>query len=174
VLSWWAAWRRGARPGGVRAPVSIGKCEGTVAVGIIILERSRVPASRPHRRQSPPASPLRQEGCAHVLDEQTHPHRPRLVVSHSTCPPLSFPPHTNSSVIGPAVIKHTWAATVSVTGITGGGSGYAALLAYAEGVLYGTEHGSVTLKRVVLFCFSTKILNTHTELPNLQVWEVPE
>jgi len=32
--------------------------------------------------------------------------------------------------------------------ITGGGSGYAALLAHAEGVLYGTELGSVTLKRV--------------------------
>ena len=42
-----------------------------------------------------------------VRDEQTHPHRPRLVVSHSTCPPLSSPPHTNSFVIGPAVIKHT-------------------------------------------------------------------
>ena len=28
-----------------------------------------------------------------VRDGQTHPHRPRLVVSHSTCPPLSsFPP----------------------------------------------------------------------------------
>ena len=35
--------------------------------------------------------------------------------------------------------------------ITGGGSGYAALLAHAEGVLYGTELGSVTLKRVVLY-----------------------
>jgi hypothetical protein len=42
-----------------------------------------------------------------VHDEQTHPHRPRLVVSHSTCPPLSSPPHANSFVIGPAVIKHT-------------------------------------------------------------------
>jgi len=27
-----------------------------------------------------------------VCDGQTHPHRPRLVVSHSTCPPLSSPP----------------------------------------------------------------------------------
>jgi hypothetical protein len=27
-----------------------------------------------------------------VRDEQTHPHRPRLVVSHSTCPPLSSSP----------------------------------------------------------------------------------
>jgi hypothetical protein len=41
-----------------------------------------------------------------VRDEQTHPHRPRLVVSHSTCPPLSSSPHANSFVIGPAVIKH--------------------------------------------------------------------
>jgi hypothetical protein len=38
---------------------------------------------------------------------QTHPHRPRLVVSHSTCPPLSSSPHAHSFVIGPAVIKHT-------------------------------------------------------------------
>jgi hypothetical protein len=30
-----------------------------------------------------------------------------LVVSHSTCPPLSSSPHANSFVIGPAVIKHT-------------------------------------------------------------------
>ncbi len=42
-----------------------------------------------------------------VRDDQTHPHRPRLVVSHSTCPPLSSSPHANSFVIGPAVIKHT-------------------------------------------------------------------
>ena len=34
----------------------------------------------------------------------------------------------------------------SGTGITGGGSGYAALLAHAEWVLYGMELGSVTLK----------------------------
>jgi hypothetical protein len=27
--------------------------------------------------------------------------------SHSTCPPLSSPPHANSFIIGPAVIKHT-------------------------------------------------------------------
>ena len=42
-----------------------------------------------------------------VRDGQTSPRRPRLVVSCSTCPPLSFPPHANSFVIGPAVIKHT-------------------------------------------------------------------
>ena len=43
----------------------------------------------------------------YVRDGQTHPHRPRLVVSHSTCPPLSSSPHAHSFVIGPAVIKHT-------------------------------------------------------------------
>jgi hypothetical protein len=42
-----------------------------------------------------------------VRDGQTHPHRPRVVVSHSTCPPLSSSPHAHSFVIGPAVIKHT-------------------------------------------------------------------
>jgi hypothetical protein len=48
----------------------------------------------------------------HHLSCTTHthtpnPHRPRLVVSHSTCPPLSSSPHAHSFVIGPAVIKHT-------------------------------------------------------------------
>ena len=42
-----------------------------------------------------------------MRDGQTSPHRPRLVVSRSTCPPLSSPPHANSFVLGPAVIKHT-------------------------------------------------------------------
>ena len=44
-----------------------------------------------------------------VRDGQTSPHRPRLVVSRSTCLPLSSPPHANSFVRGPAVIKHTLA-----------------------------------------------------------------
>jgi len=47
-----------------------------------------------------------------VRDGQTSPHRPRLVVSRSTCPPLSSPPHSNSFVIGPTVIKHTLTLTV--------------------------------------------------------------
>ena len=46
-----------------------------------------------------------------VRDERTHPHSPRFVVSHSTCPPLS-PPHANIFVIGPAVIKHTHTPTL--------------------------------------------------------------
>jgi hypothetical protein len=52
-----------------------------------------------------------------VRDGQTHPHRPRLVVSHSTCPPLSSSPHAHSFVIGPAVIKHSTASnTTRVSG----------------------------------------------------------
>jgi len=46
-------------------------------------------------------------------------------------------------------------------GSTGGGSGYAAILAYAGGALYGTELGSVTLKRIGFFCFPIKH-STHT------------
>jgi hypothetical protein len=49
----------------------------------------------------------------------------------------------------------------SGTGITGGGSGYAAILAHAGGVLYGMELGSVTLKRIGFFCFPIKH-STHT------------
>jgi len=40
-----------------------------------------------------------------VLNGHTSPHRPRLVVSHSTCPPLSPSPHANSFVIGTAGIN---------------------------------------------------------------------
>ena len=40
-----------------------------------------------------------------VRDGQTSPHRPRLVVSRSTCPPLSPSPPANSFVIGTAVIN---------------------------------------------------------------------
>jgi len=43
-----------------------------------------------------------------VRDGQTSPHRPRLVVSRSTCPPITPPPHANSFVLGPAVMNtHT-------------------------------------------------------------------
>ena len=41
----------------------------------------------------------------------------------------------------------------SGTRITDGGSEYAAILAHAEGVLYGTELGSVTLKRMCVFYY---------------------
>ena len=40
---------------------------------------------------------------------------------------------------------------------------YATLLAHAEGALYGTELGSVTLKRIGFFCFPIKH-STHTRL----------
>ena len=40
-----------------------------------------------------------------VRDGQTSPHRPRLVVSRSACPPLSPAPHANSFIIGTTVIK---------------------------------------------------------------------
>jgi hypothetical protein len=57
----------------------------------------------------------------------------------------------------------TWATPVTGRGITGGGSGYAVLLAHAEGVLYGMELGSVTLKRIGFFCFPIKH-STHTRV----------
>jgi hypothetical protein len=44
-------------------------------------------------------------GTPAVCDGKTSPHRPRLVVSRSTCPPISPPTHANSFVLGPAVIN---------------------------------------------------------------------
>jgi hypothetical protein len=40
-----------------------------------------------------------------VRDGQTSPHKPRLVVPHSTCPSLSPSPPAHSFIIGPAVIN---------------------------------------------------------------------
>jgi hypothetical protein len=44
-------------------------------------------------------------GQTSIINTHTSPHRPRLVVSRSTCPPISPPPHVNSFVLGPAVIN---------------------------------------------------------------------
>ena len=49
---------------------------------------------------------------------------------------------------------------MSGTGITGGGSGYAAILAHA-GVLYGTELGSVALV-VISGAFINFLLHNHS------------
>jgi len=40
-----------------------------------------------------------------VMGRLTSPQRPRLVVSRSTCPPLSPSPHANSFILGTAVIN---------------------------------------------------------------------
>ncbi len=45
------------------------------------------------------------QGCGVVRDGQTSPHRPRLVVSRSTYPPLFPSPHASNFVIGTAVIN---------------------------------------------------------------------
>ncbi len=42
-----------------------------------------------------------------VRDERTHPHRPRLVVSHSTCPPLSSSPPREQLCNRSCSNKHT-------------------------------------------------------------------
>jgi hypothetical protein len=65
--------------------------------------RTRSPSSR-HPPFTHYPFPLRSLVCG----GQPSPHKPRLVVSHSTCPPLSSSPHANSFVLGTAVINtHT-------------------------------------------------------------------
>jgi hypothetical protein len=81
---------------------------GIVAAPVRSLSRSPFPPP-PSFTQSP--SPPR----SLVRDGQTSPHRPRLVVSRSTCPPLSPSPHANRFVIGTAVINtHTFPAPLGL------------------------------------------------------------
>jgi len=61
---------------------------------------SRSPSSPPPSFTQSPFPPR-----SLVRDGQTNPHRPRLVFSRSTCPPLSLSPHTNSFILGTAVIN---------------------------------------------------------------------
>jgi hypothetical protein len=64
---------------------------------------SRSPSPPPPSFSQSPSPP-----CSLVRDGQTSPHRPRLVVSRSTCPPLPPSPHANSFIIGTAVTNtHT-------------------------------------------------------------------
>ena len=73
-------------------------------------ENNRLPSQPPPITQSP--SPPR----SLVRDGQLSPHWPRLVVSRSTCPPLSPSPHANSFIKGTAVINtHTASSLKSVS-----------------------------------------------------------
>jgi len=84
-----------------------------------------------------------------VRDGQTGPHRPRLVVSRSTCPPISPHHHANSFVIGPAVIN-THTGRLVHTGL--GASSLVAL------VLCPPPSPPHTREQL---CNSTAVINTH-------------
>jgi hypothetical protein len=73
--------------------------------------RTRSPSSR-HPPFTHYPFPLRSLVCG----GQPSPHKPRLVVSHSTCSPLSSSPHANSFVLGTAVINtHTLSLSVTAS-----------------------------------------------------------
>jgi hypothetical protein len=104
------------RPGWAPDPLMVGiRSPDGLVVGLAPATLEfwvRFPNERNQGKQAHPVLKYRVPQGSHpprslVRDEQTHPHRPRLVVSNSTCPPLSSSPHANSFVIGPAVIKHT-------------------------------------------------------------------
>jgi hypothetical protein len=71
-------------------------------IGFTLLLTRSSPSRHPPFTQYP--SPSR----SLVRDGQTSPHKPGLVVPHSTCPSLSPSPPAHSFIIGPAVINtHT-------------------------------------------------------------------
>jgi hypothetical protein len=56
--------------------------------------------------RAPPCVKVPGSSRVPVCGGQPSPHKPRLVVSHSTCPPLSSSPHAHSFVLGTAVINN--------------------------------------------------------------------
>ncbi len=83
-----------AKAAALRINLNIEAC-GVVATAPNARSLSRCPSSPPPPlTQSPPRSLVR--------DGQTSPHKPRLVVSHSTCPPLSPGWTSNLKLLGEA------------------------------------------------------------------------
>ena len=65
----------------------------------------RFPNERNQGKQANPVLKYRVPHGSQVCDGQTSPHKPRLVVPHSTCLSLSPSPPAHSFIIGPAVIN---------------------------------------------------------------------
>ena len=75
---------------------------------VLCIRRALINRQITARSPSPPPPSFTQSPCpprSLVRDGQTSPHRPRLVVSRSTCPPLSPSSLANSLIIGTAVIN---------------------------------------------------------------------
>ena len=94
---------------GIRSPIGlvVGSC--TSHPGVLgSIPKREIPKREEPGKTGAPCIKVPGSSRVPVRDGQTSPHRPWLVVSRSTCPPLSSPPHANCFVIGHAVInKHT-------------------------------------------------------------------
>jgi hypothetical protein len=99
---------RGSQSGGVEDQP---QCRGLWHSSSPSARSSCCSLSRSPSQLSPPPPSFTQSPSpprSLVRDGQPSPHRPRLVVSRSTCPPLSPSPHANSFIKGNAVINtHT-------------------------------------------------------------------
>ena len=86
---------------GIRSPIGlvVGSCTSHPGVS------SSIPKREEPGKTGAPCVKVPGSSRVPGRDGQTHPHRPRLVVSHSTCSPLSSSPPANSFVIGLAVIN---------------------------------------------------------------------
>ena len=100
---------------GVLTPLSIGPCVGAVAVLYVLTPLALVPASRPHRRQSPPAAPLPSGGVSRTFFHRAmcwcrdrcvshHATRPRTCQKHAQA--SSPPPQTLCARLGARTFLH--------------------------------------------------------------------
>jgi hypothetical protein len=69
-------------------------------------EKAETKAAKGATKQAMAAKEAKEaRAAAKMCGGQPSPHKPRLVVSHSTCPLLSSSPHAHSFVLGTAVIN---------------------------------------------------------------------
>jgi hypothetical protein len=73
------------------------------------------PRTRSPSSLLPPFTQYSFSPCSLVCGGQTSPHKPRFLVSHSTCSPQSSSPHSHSFVLGTAVINNNTHVPVTVT-----------------------------------------------------------
>ena len=113
----------------------------------------------------PPRSPVR--------DGQTSPHKPRLVVSHSTCPPPSPSPLANSFIIGTAVTINNRVSTTGGLQVPDAGAGGSErgrfIKEFSIGALLRNSPGGVGQRRTCADCGTlVRIKEKYTELGELK------
>ena len=91
---------------GIRSPIGlvVGSCTSHPGVWVRL---GSIPKREEPGKTGAPCVKVPGSSGVPVRDERTHPHRPRLVVSHSTCPPLSSSPPREQLCNRSCSNKHT-------------------------------------------------------------------
>jgi hypothetical protein len=105
-------WRQDRRPVVSKRPLhslAAAKMSPHIHIGpepVLAAHARSPPAAGSRCPAGADSAPHSEQNFSIVCGGQPSPHEPRLVVSHSTCPPLSSSPHAHSFVLGSAVINN--------------------------------------------------------------------